>query len=211
MTTKKKTSRTAKKKTGRTTKQKASSTTKKRIGKTAGKNPPLAQSAMADARSSDPADILHHLLKLNNRLMAPFSIHLEHQYKISLNEFRLLMMIGRLGVTASHEVAEMTGVNAMSVSRAVASLKRHSRIQVTTDPKNRRRKALTLTPEGARLYRAMLPATNKVARYLFEALQPDEIAAFDRYVATLTEALEAHDEEGRSLFLERTRPDPDGK
>ena len=41
--------------------------------------------------------LLHRLLKLNNRLMAPFSTHLSHRYNISLNEFRLLMAIGALG------------------------------------------------------------------------------------------------------------------
>ena len=64
---------------------------------------------------------LHRLLKLNNRLMAPFSTYLSHRYNISLNEFRLLMAIGRLGTSASHELAEHTGVNAMSVSRAAGS------------------------------------------------------------------------------------------
>ena len=64
----------------------------------------------------DKAAMLHQLLKLTNRLMAPFSTHLSHRYKISLNEFRLLMSIGALGRTASHELAEMTGVNVMSVS-----------------------------------------------------------------------------------------------
>ena len=39
------------------------------------------------------------------------------------------------------------------------------------------------------------------------ALRPDEIMAFDRFVRTVTEKLEARDAEGRSLFLERTRPD----
>ena len=75
------------------------------------------------------------------------------------------------------EVAEMTGVNAMSVSRAVASLKRHGRIQVSTDPKNRRRKALTLTPEGARLYRAMLPAIARALATRPRLLLLDEPAA----------------------------------
>ena len=64
----------------------------------------------------DKAAMLHQLLKLTNRLMAPFSTHLAHRYRISLNEFRLLMTIGRLGRTASHELAEITGVNVMSVS-----------------------------------------------------------------------------------------------
>lgn len=168
------------------------------------KKPPAAAAAPPDV---DPAQTLHRLLKLNNRLLQPFSVYLEHQHKISVNEFRLLMLIGRMRETASHELAELTGVNTMSVSRAVAALRRHGRVNVCTDPRNRRRKTLTLTAEGARLYRTMLPATDKVASYLFHALKPDEQVAFDRCLTILIEALEARDAEGRSLFLERTRPD----
>ena len=102
-----------------------------------------------DAAHSHKVVMLHQLLKLTNRLMAPFSTHLAHRYKISLNEFRLLMTIGALGRSASHELAELTGVNVMSVSRAVATLERHGRIEVVRDPANRRRKWLTLTEEGA--------------------------------------------------------------
>lgn len=153
-----------------------------------------------------PSDILGHVLKLYNRLLVPFSAHLEKRHKIGLNEFRMLMMIGNLGTTASHEVAELTGVNTMAISRAVALLRKHRRIEVTTDPRNRRRKVLKLTPTGRALYEQMLPTTEKVARYLFEALRPDEIMAFDRFVKTVIDKLEATDDAGKSLFLERTRP-----
>jgi DNA-binding MarR family transcriptional regulator len=154
----------------------------------------------------NPTEILGHVLKLYNRLLVPFSAHLEKRHKIGLNEFRMLMMIGRLGTTASHEVAELTGVNTMAISRAVALLRKHRRIEVTTDPANRRRKTLRLTPTGRALYEQMLPTTEKVARYLFEALRPDEIMAFDRFVRTVIDKLEETDESGKSLFLERTRP-----
>jgi len=169
--------------------------------------PPKAPATGDPARPDQPADILHRLLKLNNRLIAPFSIHLERRYRISINEFRALMLIGRLGETASHELAEATGVNTMSISRAVSGLERRGRITVGTDASNRRRKTLRLTEEGRRLYETMLPTTGKVADYLFAALRPDEIMAFDRYVTTLTDALEAEDDAGRSLFLEQTRPE----
>ena len=149
---------------------------------------------------------LHRLLKLNNRLMAPFSTHLSHRYNISLNEFRLLMAIGRLGTSASHELAEHTGVNAMSVSRAVGTLQRHGRITVETDPANRRRKVLRLTGEGERLYAIMRPQTEKVADYLFSELTEGETGQLDTFVSRLIATLEARDEHGRSLFLERTKP-----
>ncbi|MDB5684347.1 MAG: MarR family transcriptional regulator [Sphingomonas bacterium] len=161
------------------------------------------------AGGPNPADILHRLLKLNVRLLAPFSMHLEKRHRISVNEFRLLMLIGRLGVSASHELAEMTGVNTMGVSRSVAALQRHGRIEVAEDPNNRRRKTLRLTEEGQRLYDQMLPTTDKVAGYLFGSLRLDEIMAFDRHLTSLIDSLEARDAEGRSVFLESTRPEDD--
>ena len=151
-------------------------------------------------------ETLHRILKLSNKLMAPFSTHLEHRYRISINEFRLLMLIGRHGVSASHELAEMTGVNIMSVSRAVSALRKHGRILMATDPNNRRRKILKLTAEGKRLYEIMRPQTDGVGEYLLSELRPDEVMALNHYLDTLIDTLEAKDEQGRSLFLERTRP-----
>ena len=159
-----------------------------------------------DAAHSHKAVMLHQLLKLTNRLMAPFSTHLAHRYKISLNEFRLLMTIGGLGRTASHELAELTGVNVMSVSRAVATLQRHGRIAVVRDPGNRRRKWLTLTEEGQRLYAIMRPQSEKVADYLLSDLTSDEVEQLGTILTRLIDTLEATDASGRSLFLERTRP-----
>lgn len=155
------------------------------------------------------AETLHRILKLSNRLMAPFSTYLEHRYKISVNEFRLLMLIGRYGTAASHELVEMTGVNAMSVSRAVSALQKHGRLHVNRDPSNRRRKTLSLTEEGERLYRKMRPQTDRVAEYLLSDLASDEVEMLNRVLETLIMTLEATDEEGNSLFLERTRPSDD--
>ena len=160
-----------------------------------------------DNAHGDKAAILHQLLKLTNRLMAPFSTHLAHRYKISLNEFRLLMTIGMLGRTASHELAELTGVNVMSVSRAVATLERHGRIEVVPDPRNRRRKWLSLTEEGQRLYAIMRPQSEKVADYLLSDLSDGEVAQLETILTRLIATLEAKDGDGRSLFIERTKPE----
>jgi len=169
----------------------------------------VLERAERDTRRCDKVAMLHQLLKLTNRLMAPFSTHLAHRYKISLNEFRLLMTIGALGRSASHELAELTGVNVMSVSRAVATLQRHGRIQVVRDSANRRRKWLALTDEGQRLYEIMRPRSEKVADYLFSDLSTGEVAQLETILARLIATLEAKDEQGRSLFLEQTKPEDD--
>jgi DNA-binding MarR family transcriptional regulator len=160
--------------------------------------------------AGEPADILHRLLKLHNRLLGPFATHLEKQHRITVNGFRVLMLIGRLGVTASHELAELLGVNPMSVHRAVQLLHQQGRIAIEPDPADSRRKTLRLTAEGQRLYRQMLPVTDDVAAYLLSLLSPEEVERFDRMVTTLIQGLEARDEAGRSIFLERTRPHEPG-
>ena len=156
---------------------------------------------------SRDAEMLHNILKLANRLMAPFSLYLANQHRISLNEFRVMMLIGHYGSVASHELVELTGVNAMSISRAVTALEKHNRVVGVPDAANRRRKKLTLTAEGDRLFRAMRPATDLVAEFLLQRLKSHEKATLDHILHTLIETLEAKNEDGGSLFLEHTRPD----
>lgn len=156
---------------------------------------------------NESADTLHLLLKLANRLAAPFSTHLSSRHNISMNEFRMLMAIGRLGPCAGHQLAEYTGVTAMSVSRAVATLERHGRIEVSRDSDNRRRKWLKLTEEGERLFAIMQPQGERVADYLFSDLSGQEVEHLQALVERLIATLEATDEQGNSLFLEKTRPD----
>ncbi len=106
-------------------------------------------------------------------------------------------------------MAEITGVNVMSISRAVATLQRHDRVHVERDTANRRRKWLTLTEEGQRLYDVMRPQSDKVAQYLFSELAEEELVQFDSIVHRLIDKLEARDAEGRSAFLEATKPEED--
>ena len=73
------------------------------------------------------------------------------------------------------------------------------------DPRNRRRKWLSLTAEGERLYAIMRPQSEKVARYLLSDLAPAEVAQLETMLGRLIDTLEARDAEGRSLFLEQTR------
>jgi DNA-binding MarR family transcriptional regulator len=159
-----------------------------------------------EATDGSATRILQEVLKLSNKLIAPFSTYLERQHKISLNEFRLLMLIGRFPALASHELADMTGVNPMSVSRAVAALVKHGRVVVVRDNANRRRKTIMLSDKGQKLFDVMQPQTEKVANYFVSALEPEELKQFSTMIGKLTDALEAEDEQGRSLFMEHTRP-----
>jgi len=157
-------------------------------------------------RVDESRDTLNLVHKLTNKLAAPFSTYLERQHDISFNEFRLLMIIGQNPNAASHELVALTGVSPMSVSRAVSTLAKDGRISVSRDAKNGRRKVLTLTPEGRRLYEAMQGPTDLVARYLLSDLDMDEILTFNQMLKRLIGTLEATDSGGQSLFLAATKP-----
>lgn len=152
-----------------------------------------------------PMEVLNNLMRLHNRLTVPFSIHVAKKFKIGMNEWIFLTQIGHLGETASHELAEITGIRPMAVSRAIATLRAHGRVEQRVDPYNRRRKTLRLTEEGERLYALMGPSGDEVARYLIEALEIDEAFAFNRQILKITNRLDETDERGNSNFLERTR------
>ena len=88
----------------------------------------------------------------------------------------------------------------------MATLERHGRIEVSRDSENRRRKWLKLTKEGERLYAIMQPQGRRVADYLFSDLSAAEVDQLHALVGRLIATLEATDENGESLFLEKTRP-----
>ena len=153
----------------------------------------------------DRIALLHRMLKVTNRLMVPFTAHIARRHDISLNEFRMLMTLGRWGDQASHELAESTGVSAMSVSRAVGALEHKGRISVKVDPANRRRKQLSLTPEGQALFSTMEPQSDAVAQFVFRRLSEADMAALTRIVDALIDTLDEVDEEGHLRFVEETR------
>lgn len=170
--------------------------------------PPHAQSTdRAGSATEAFDDTLHRVLRLANSLSVPFSTYLGRRYNISINEFRLLMLIGRNPGCASHELAEITGVNPMSIFRAVSALQKHNRVKMFRDPHNKKRKPLVLTAEGQRLYEAMRPQVDKVSTYLVSGLSPEDVTRLNAYLDTLVETLHATDERGNSQFLAFTQPD----
>ncbi len=158
-----------------------------------------------NARHDIPVLMMHRLLRLNNNIQSHFNNHIEKQFSISFGEFRVLMSLGRMVQAASHEIAQGTGISTMSISRAVASLAKKGYLTAQTDPHNKRRKILQLTEKGLAKFNILNPASENVAEYMVEDLTPDEIISISKLVTKLASKLEALDENGESIFLQRTK------
>ena len=135
--------------------------------------------------------LLYRLLKLSNLIETPFFNGDAVRYHISMNELRVLMTLAPMGEAASHEIGEVAGVHPMNVSRAVAALRRSGRLTERSDPQNRRRKLLTLTADGKKLYRTLMPHVQEVASKLFDGMTPEEIATLSQLLAGMTERIQS--------------------
>lgn len=142
-------------------------------------------------RHEHPAAILHRYLRVSNKLQLAFVSQFEKNYAISLSEFRVLIVLHNMGEAASHEIAEVTGITTMSVSRAVASLTRDKRVAVRTDKANRRRKLLKLTAEGRRLVTQMQPAIQTINDIVIGDMSERSRKQFSRVLGEISLRLDA--------------------
>lgn len=105
----------------------------------------------------------------------------------SSNELRILMALADEGESAGHDLAELMGMQAMNVSRALASLHAMKLVEPATNSGNRRRKPYRISARGASTYLAMKPNIAQIARFLFGILTTRERASLRRLLARLDE------------------------
>jgi MarR family transcriptional regulator, lower aerobic nicotinate degradation pathway regulator len=149
-----------------------------------------ALTASDDPGHVSPLMVIFRLLKLASFISGPYIQRDAIRYGIGLSELRVLMALAPLREAASHEIAHVAGMNQMSVSRAVAALKRHKRVVQRTDPNNRRRKLLQLSDEGWALHRKVIPHVEKLANLLLGDLNREEVAQLSRFIDVMAARVE---------------------
>jgi DNA-binding MarR family transcriptional regulator len=146
-----------------------------------------------DPEHRDPAMLLYRLLKLAHLIQRPFMVPGTNAYELNVNELRLVVTLAHLGEAASHELCEVAALHPMNVSRAVARLRKQGRVAERRDAANGRRKILTLTDEGRRLYAEMVPEIDEAAARLFAGLDPAMLDTLSTLIDRLTGNVAAPD------------------
>lgn len=134
---------------------------------------------------------------LNNRLArllasssAPSIRLFEGGYGVSRREWRLVGLVAVYGAMSPSELAERAHLERPRVSRVLTGLVQRGLLARVNLSSDRRRARVEVTDEGRRLYEEVFPQLVRIHHRLLDALQPDEIAAFDRALETLTETAE---------------------
>jgi DNA-binding MarR family transcriptional regulator len=128
------------------------------------------------------------LVRVVNLTARPFHERVGREHQLTLNEWRTMAVLGaQPGLTAT-QVADLTGLDKMAVSRALAGLKRHKRVQRHDDPTDQRCSRLYLTAAGKALHETVGALGRQREAELFAGVDAHELA---RMSATLDKLIGA--------------------
>jgi len=125
------------------------------------------------------------LTRLSNRLTRRVARFYGQRYKLTAPEWRTMAVLGQSGAMSANNVIAQTTMDKVRVSRAVAKLLKAGYITRESDPEDRRRAILALTPKGVEIYRQIVPLVQEIEAELLEILNATERAGLDAALAKI--------------------------
>jgi DNA-binding MarR family transcriptional regulator len=137
--------------------------------------------------------IFFKLVRVVNLTARPFVESIGRGHRLTLNEWRAMLVLASHPGSAAQDVVAHTGLDKMTVSRALAGLQRRGRLVRREDPGDKRRALLTLSAAGRRVYEQIGVSGKARERQLFAALSAHDQEQLGRTLDTLITTLLAAD------------------
>ena len=139
--------------------------------------------------NSPDAPLFSKLVRLMNLTVRPFHDQVGRQHHLTLNEWRVMALLAVQPGLSAARLSELTGLDKMSVSRALTGLASQDRLQRTPDPHDQRRQCLRLSPQGLALHQQIQPLANEREAELFRGLNPARRVRLEKSLDDLIEVL----------------------
>ena len=139
--------------------------------------------------ATDDLALLISLLKLGSLINTPMIDGVCEPSGISPIELKVLIALTGEGELAGHDLVEIMGMPAMTVSRAIAQLRGRGWIEDCADPDNRRRKPVRLTGAGRDAADRLSPLLEAVAAALLRGLGKAERKSLSQTADKLNAAM----------------------
>jgi DNA-binding MarR family transcriptional regulator len=148
-------------------------------------------------------ELLVAMLRFASLISRPMRDGVADPAGFSSNELRILMAVSGEGDAAGHDLAELMGMHAMNVSRALTSLNRMGLVEPAGNAKNRRRKPYRVSARGATTYVGLEPRIAQISRFLFGTLTSTERDSLRKILAKLDERVLAWQPDERRPHVPR--------
>ncbi|MDF1728608.1 MAG: MarR family winged helix-turn-helix transcriptional regulator [Sulfitobacter sp.] len=110
--------------------------------------------------------------------------------KLPVLEWRLIFCIARFGNCHLAYITQRTSIDPAHGSRAASSLEKKGLITRHDDPENRRRKVLSLTPDGIALFERIWPKARANVTRITDQLKSEDFAELKRLLDVANEVAE---------------------
>lgn len=141
--------------------------------------------AARSTHRSPEATYSHRMMRLINLIAKPFFARHAEQNDLSINEWRIVMLLAAHPESSASELAARSGMILMNVSRGVRRLVRMGRVARKGDPGDGRRVLLMLTARGRALYGRIAPNAWRSEQEVRALLSPREAAELSRLLDKL--------------------------
>jgi DNA-binding MarR family transcriptional regulator len=115
-----------------------------------------------------------------NRVSRMFSRRFADTFGLSIPEWRVLAVLGRVGSASPSAVGEMAAMDKVKVSRAAASLVARGMLRQTQDPDDGRARVLRMTRKGSSAYEGAVPLAREMEGEIASGLSRPEWAALHK-------------------------------
>lgn len=133
----------------------------------------------------------YRLSILANTVSRAFAHFYAERFDLTIPEWRVMAVLGLVGPEedmCANALAGRTGMDKVQVSRAVARMLQSGLMDRATDPNDRRRSVLRLSPKGQEVYAEIAPAALAYEDELLESFSTEEQVTLDRLITKLTRA-----------------------
>lgn len=129
----------------------------------------------------------YRLARLSSTVSAAVASEYAKRFGLSIPEWRVIAIVGRMPGLSAVEVAEQTFLDKVAVSRAVTKLIKAGRIDRQFADADRRRSILNLSEEGREVHDAVASLALDFEHNLLEGLDEDDIRHFNEVMDRLLE------------------------
>jgi DNA-binding MarR family transcriptional regulator len=135
------------------------------------------------------SSVFFKLIRLVNLTARPFNEVIGKHYELSLNEWRVMVVLASHPGCFATDVVDYTGLDKMSVSRALSALAKAKRINRVADAIDARRTHVALSKVGVALFERIGESAAEREAHMLASLSAIEVARLDATLNKLTAAL----------------------
>jgi len=129
----------------------------------------------------------HAFTVMGNRTSRLLESMYSQEFGLTVVGWRIMGILGSRAPLSAKALAELTAMDAVSISRAIDQLRQKKYVSRRTDSADRRRSVLKLSKKGEEVYQAIVPLFQASEKAMLSVLSPEDVKHLRRIMAMLVE------------------------